>query len=290
MIRCIPLFRFSLILSLTFQLTSCKKTDSSAESKQPTAASTDQQKQPIPNKENQSPVPSETDKKDLDKLQGTWTIVSFSRDQRAVPEMKGKKVTIAGNKLTMAGEAMPMSFKLDSSKSPGELDFVIDNPNAPPTPPGIFEIDGNNLKLGFAIYGEIKYPDGKTESIRNKRPTTFEGKGARIFVLKRGDVVVESNQEKYKKLIVGKWRFVHGSSASPIFTDTEFTADGKVLALRKNETTQLGTYAVEGDNFVMSSPQKSKDGKTVDRKVTLTIDKLTVNELETRSFGLERMQ
>lgn len=235
-------------------------------------------------------------KKDLEKFQGTWTIISFHSDGKPVPELRGKKLKFSGDKMALEGsEDMKRTFKLDTSTKPREFDMVSEDPKNPSAPPGIYEIDGDNLKVAVADYHDSASFDNKTrklikkESIRNKRPTSFDGKGADVFVLKRGDVAVKSDEEKYKKLVVGKWKMIGGTAYIPTYGDVEFTADGKVLRLQpKNVSKEVGTYVIEGDYFLGTFPDGGGTGK--DRKNKLLIEKLTETEFKTQEFEYKRMK
>lgn len=101
-------------------------------------------------------------KKDLDKLQGTWTIISLEVDGTKKEVKDGEQdVAIDGEKLshnTPDGKKQG-TIKLDAATNPKSIDFApagSDNRIA-----GIYALDGNNLRFCIAKKGD--------------RPTKFEG-------------------------------------------------------------------------------------------------------------------
>jgi uncharacterized protein (TIGR03067 family) len=115
---------------------------------------------------------------DQNKLRGTWTIVSASRDGKPAPEdaLKDARMIFDGDKLTAAsenGKSSVLSIKLDSSRKPKTID--ITHPEKKQTILGIYALEGDQLKLCLGTPGAA-------------RPTelaTREGSGSVLFVLKR---------------------------------------------------------------------------------------------------------
>lgn len=83
-------------------------------------------------------------KKDLEKLQGAWILVSVERNAQAVPN-QDKTVTMAfsANKWTALGGEGPFEL-VESTKDPKKWDFT--NTAAGVTGYGIYEIDGDSFK------------------------------------------------------------------------------------------------------------------------------------------------
>jgi uncharacterized protein (TIGR03067 family) len=104
--------------------------------------------------------------KELKKFQGTWTFESVEAGGKKLPTdaLKGSTVTFEGDKYTVKnGDAVlqAATLKLDPSKSPKAFDVTVaEGPNKG-TILGIYEIDGDTLKVCFD-------PEGK------KRPTEFK--------------------------------------------------------------------------------------------------------------------
>lgn len=104
--------------------------------------------------------------KEVRKFQGTWTIESSEAGGMAIPpgDLKGLIVIFEGDKHTVKNGADVVQIgtqKLNPSKSPKTIDVTMtDGPNKGVVMLGIYEIDGDTLKVCFD-------PQGK------KRPTEF---------------------------------------------------------------------------------------------------------------------
>jgi uncharacterized protein (TIGR03067 family) len=115
-------------------------------------------------------------KAELEKLHGTWQLVSVETEGKAPPEevIKTIRVVIAGSKHTVhVGDQVPakdIPFTIDPTKKPKETtDRLPDGTEIK----GIYELDGDTLKSCVA-------PPGKD------RPTEFKGKGGNtVRVFKR---------------------------------------------------------------------------------------------------------
>jgi uncharacterized protein (TIGR03067 family) len=91
-------------------------------------------------------------KKDLEKLQGTWTMAALEVDGKLVPEekLKSSTLTIKGDKyIIKVGEMThETTIKIDPGKKPKEIDMTfLDGPNKDKTLKGIYEIDGDTFKM-----------------------------------------------------------------------------------------------------------------------------------------------
>jgi uncharacterized protein (TIGR03067 family) len=120
-------------------------------------------------------------KGEQEKLKGTWTLVAAERGGQKAEEdrIKDIKLTVAGDKITLKtpnGDNVS-TFKLDPAKKPKAIDIIpTDGPNKGKPRPGIYELDGDTLKLCYNAE-----PD-------QDRPTEFATKpGARqmLMILKR---------------------------------------------------------------------------------------------------------
>jgi uncharacterized protein (TIGR03067 family) len=119
--------------------------------------------------------------KELKKFQGTWTVELVEAEGKvvAIDLFKGMTVTFEGDKyIVKMGDQVIQGAtqKLDPSKSPKTLDgTVTEGPNKDTVILGIYEIDGDRLKVCFD-------PEGK------KRPTEFKtvaGSQTTLAVYKR---------------------------------------------------------------------------------------------------------
>ena len=126
-----------------------------------------------------APAPAEDKKKDEEKLQGTWIVVSGERDGMKLPDDKIKdlKVVIKDDTLTVGDEKT--TFKLDAKKKPKTIDLVPIKKDGTKEDmvPGIYEIDGDDLKMCWAKGG--KEADRPTEFATKKDSRNV------LFILKR---------------------------------------------------------------------------------------------------------
>lgn len=110
-------------------------------------------------------------KKDLDKLQGTWILVSAERDGKKLPQEEVKKTKITFKDDTFVfpdasgiGTSQRGIIKVDPSKTPKWMDSKATNDAAKgELSLGIYEIEGDDYKVCFA-------PPGK------ERPKEFSSK------------------------------------------------------------------------------------------------------------------
>jgi uncharacterized protein (TIGR03067 family) len=98
-------------------------------------------------------------KKDQEKLQGDWTLMSGERDGEAFPDelVKSLKRTFTGDKyvITRDGETLAKAtFTLDPSQKPKAIDIKLENADKPVQ--GIYEVDGDTFKLCYAAPGEAR--------------------------------------------------------------------------------------------------------------------------------------
>jgi uncharacterized protein (TIGR03067 family) len=114
------------------------------------------------------------------KLQGTWRILAGNEGGRTLPpaRVKGSKMVVAGNLMTVyeAEKKRGMTFKLDPTKDPRIVDLKLtEGPQKGETAQGIYALDGDTLKISFALPGK-------------SRPTSFTpkpGSQEMLFVMKR---------------------------------------------------------------------------------------------------------
>jgi len=116
---------------------------------------------------------------DLEKIQGSWKLMSLEIQGKTIPAPEGGGTFIFGkdNKLVIKEKDKADkegTFKIDASKDPKELDLIGATAKEKETMRTIYQLDGDTLKLAFSAEG----PKGG-------RPTAFDSKKAAIMILKR---------------------------------------------------------------------------------------------------------
>jgi uncharacterized protein (TIGR03067 family) len=120
-------------------------------------------------------------KKDLEKFQGNWSLISAERDGKKMPSEEAKKIrlTIQGSEFILRKDAVVISegsFTLDPTGQPKEVDETITTgPNKGKTFLAIYEIDDQHHTVCFDLSGK-------------KRPRQFSsppGRGHLLQVWKR---------------------------------------------------------------------------------------------------------
>ena len=97
-------------------------------------------------------------KSDLDRLQGTWTLVSAVWDGKPLDEDEAKRITIVfeGDRFRFPREAAEATsqrgtIKIDATKRPRQMDAT--SPMGKVTP-GIYEVEGDDYRVCFASPGK----------------------------------------------------------------------------------------------------------------------------------------
>jgi uncharacterized protein (TIGR03067 family) len=122
-----------------------------------------------------APVPLRADNKAS--LNGTWTVLKAEADAKPEKEVLNAKLTFKdGDKLVikLATDDKPLDMitvKLDTSKKPKQIDFIRSIDGRQETATGIYELDGDKLKLCVAE-PEVK-----------ERPTEFKSKSRKVTYL-----------------------------------------------------------------------------------------------------------
>jgi uncharacterized protein (TIGR03067 family) len=108
-------------------------------------------------------------KDDKDQLQGDWVVVSMERGGTKLENTKDRKLVVNADKWTAPGGG-EFTFKIDATKSPKQLDLMLEKNGKESTWQGIYKIEGDTLTFcrSFAAGGE--------------RPTEFKG-GPAVFLM-----------------------------------------------------------------------------------------------------------
>jgi len=118
---------------------------------------------------------------DLDRLQGIWVLVSMEREGETVPaeDLKDTTVVYEGNRVSLRASTSIRRrgiITLDPSRKLKAINtWDLDGPYEDQTVPGIYDLDGDTLKLAFSRPGQ-------------ERPTKFssrEGGAVLYCVYKR---------------------------------------------------------------------------------------------------------
>jgi uncharacterized protein (TIGR03067 family) len=121
-------------------------------------------------------------KRDVQKLQGTWTVVSAEREGQPLDRIKGNKLTLKGDRFTIKTKTVELTgtFRLDPAKKPKAMDWMHEaDALRDKTWQSIYLLEGGSLKICYA-----EADSGKD------RPTEFattEGSGLQLVVLKRDE-------------------------------------------------------------------------------------------------------
>lgn len=128
-------------------------------------------------------------KKDIDLLQGTWTITTLQADGEPMSAPEGAHIVIKGNRFTSIGMGAEYAgtLKLDASARPRQFDMKFDTGHAKGTVNlGIYELKGNKLKLCLATRG----------TVRPKKFASTPGSGIALETLTRGKASAAKNKTK----------------------------------------------------------------------------------------------
>jgi uncharacterized protein (TIGR03067 family) len=116
---------------------------------------------------------------EIEKLEGTWSIVAAERQGRPEKDDLKVKVTFTGNRFTARRQGQVLlegSIRLDPSAKPKRIDTRMSSgPNKGRTRLGIYELNGDRLRICYAEFGK-------------DRPAVFstrEGTGFLLFVYQR---------------------------------------------------------------------------------------------------------
>jgi uncharacterized protein (TIGR03067 family) len=128
-------------------------------------------------------VPAQDDDpvEELERLQGTWRVESMTIDGTKIPgdELTGRRVIVIDDRYVVIDGTRTIQrgrFRIDPSKTPKRIDTIpADGANAGKVDKGIYEINGDTLRLCYAPPGQ-------------DRPTEFnaeEGSGRWVSVDRR---------------------------------------------------------------------------------------------------------
>lgn len=196
------------------------------------------------------PVMEKEEKKGGPSIAGKWKITSGSRSGAAVGKERLTTISITDKDITMSagpGDPFVMSYKIDATKKPFEVDMKIESGPIPSgAAKGIVMLDGNKMKLCYNPMG-------------GERPTKFEtAEGDNCFFFEMEKEAAKLTAET----LVGTWSIVEGkragkaSAAESTAVDVVFTKDS--IALGEGEMGFKMSYELDVD----------KSPAEIDMKVT----------------------
>jgi uncharacterized protein (TIGR03067 family) len=110
-------------------------------------------------------------KQELKKLQGTWTMAGLEKDGEKLPEEKLKeamwKVKMKGTSFVVTIGAKTIAegtFTIDASKNPKRLDAEVTSKGKTEKTIGIYDLDGDTLRVCFVPEGKERPTDFKTKA------------------------------------------------------------------------------------------------------------------------------
>jgi RNA polymerase sigma-70 factor (ECF subfamily) len=200
-------------------------------------------------------------KSDVEKLQGTWSLVTLEMNGLAVqdnPLIQGAKIIVKGDTFTTVsmGATYNGTFKVDATKSPKTIDMTYaDGPEKGNTSLAIYELEGDAWKLCIALTGK-------------ERPREFAaraGTNHALETLKRQ--TDDQAQEAIKKelaLLEGEWSMVSGEIGGQKMPD-EMLKTAKRVGKGNETTTTMG-----GQLFMKATItiDPTKKPKTIDYQMT----------------------
>jgi uncharacterized protein (TIGR03067 family) len=116
---------------------------------------------------------------DLDRLQGTWSVISLEMDGHAMPSPGSACIVIAGNQFQSLGMGVVYegTVELNQRKKPKHFDLLFNaGPEQGNRAPGIYELHGDDWKLCLAV----------TSQTRPAGFATSPGSGHALESLRRG--------------------------------------------------------------------------------------------------------
>jgi uncharacterized protein (TIGR03067 family)/prepilin-type processing-associated H-X9-DG protein len=181
-------------------------------------------------------------KDEIDLFQGSWTVVSASKDGQEVPEeiRKELKMSFAGKKITISIMGMDIKgeITLDPSKSPKHIDIMFEGKDEKGY--GIYKVEGDTIKI---CAGETK----------DSRPKEFkDANGAMLIVIKKaGKEESPARGKTDKDRIQGTWVLsegVKGGKPAPadIVGNLKISFKGDKVALSvKGDSNKDAEYKID---------------------------------------------
>lgn len=117
--------------------------------------------------------PADAVKKELDKFQGTWRLISLEAEGTKVPEeaLKDIRLSIKGDKFTTSEgkNSFGGTFKFDPTKKPKTIDVQFhEGPQKGQVSLGIYELEGDTYRICVDMAGK-----GRPSEFAGRRGTGY---------------------------------------------------------------------------------------------------------------------
>ena len=119
---------------------------------------------------------------DLDRLQGTWNVVSLEMDGHVMPSPGDAQIVVSGSRFQSLGMGAVYegTVELNPRKKPKHFDLVFTaGPEQGNRAPGIYDLRGDDWKLCIAVTGQT----------RPAEFATSPGSGHALEILRRGAAI-----------------------------------------------------------------------------------------------------
>jgi len=189
-------------------------------------------------------------KKELKKFEGMWALTSAERNGEKAPAeaIKDFRLVIKGNKLAIrvGGPPLKGTLTVDPSKKPRAYDATIAVDDRKRTSVGIYEFDGDTLKICFTDKGAERPKEFSTKGGTEERPLS-------LHVYKRpvvaGDAKEEVVEEELKKF-EGTWALTSAErneekAPAEAIMDFRLVVHGNELTIRVGGPPLEGTLTVD---------------------------------------------
>jgi uncharacterized protein (TIGR03067 family) len=223
--------RFVAVLTLVLGTVACSKTAPES-GKEPEPAGPKAKETP---KKKPAGEPAKP-KTDAELIQGTWAFEWTEFEGKKEDGPVDRAVVFVGEKMIMkeldGDRTDPGSFRLDPTKTPKAIEIGRSERDPKDVVPGIYELNGDRLKLCF-----VRDPNGK-------RPTKFESApGVLVWVLKRDKNLPEHKEPDgtgFAEAVVGKWRMSRGETAFAFIPARHRIHQGRTRAPTRPRNQELG--------------------------------------------------
>jgi uncharacterized protein (TIGR03067 family) len=203
-------------------------------------------------------------KKEVERLQGTWTIGSVVINGEEVPAEVGSmaKLVVEGDHytVTLGEQSVPSTFKLDPSKAPKTIDFTYtDGPQKDQTVKGIYKLEDDIFTMCRSLTAE------------GKRPTEFAApatSGLVLVVWKHAKPSASAKEAAIREELArfqGTWQLVSAES------NGEKAPEERVRQIRVTITGSTHTVRF-GDEVIVHDVGFEIDPSKTPKEVTDTIN------------------